>query len=67
MAIYDQQVQAKRRARAAELLKQGLTTRQISERTGMGQRAVLRLKKKLEDENGREAPRTKHAQGAATT
>ncbi len=49
---------AKRRARAAQLLKQGLTTRQISERTGMTQRSVLRVKEKLEKVREGEANRT---------
>lgn len=71
MAVYDQAVQAKRRARALELLRQGLTTRQISERLGMTQRAALRLKKKLEDArvqgNTREGASSERPQGAAAT
>lgn len=71
MAIYDQQVQAQRRERAAQLLKQGLTTRQIADRTGMHTRAILRLKKKLEDarvqRNAREEASSKHPQGAAAS
>lgn len=56
--IGDRTIQAKRRERAKELLSQGLTTRQISERTGMTTRSVLRLKKKLEDINAQEAVTT---------
>lgn len=66
MAIYDQVIQAKRRQRAAELLQKGLTTRQIAERTGMTTRAVLRLKKKLEDAYAGEKPQAEHAQGTKT-
>jgi len=54
MAIMDGSIQAKRRVRAAELLEQGCTTRQIAERTGMTTRSVLRLKKKLETVDVRE-------------
>jgi uncharacterized protein YerC len=48
MAIMDRAVQAKVRKRVEDLLKQKLTTKQISERTGMGTRQILRVKKKLE-------------------
>ena len=48
--IGDRRIQEQRRIRAEELLRDGLTTRQISERTGMTQRSVLRLKKKLEEQ-----------------
>lgn len=68
---YDRMIQEKRRERAAQLLQQGLTTRQISERTGMHTRAVLRLKKKLEDAcvqgRVREDASTKHSQSAAAS
>ena len=56
--IGDRTIQAKRRERAAQLLKQGLTTRQIAERTGMTTRSVLRLKKKLELERVGQAAST---------
>ena len=52
--IGDRVIQAKLRARAAELLKQGLNTRQIAERTGMTTRSVLRLKKKLKEQHAEE-------------
>jgi len=48
VAIYDQEIRVKRRERAEELLRQGLKTRQIAERTGLTTRSILRLKKKLE-------------------
>ena len=50
MAIMDRSIQAQRRVRATQLMEKGCTTRQISERTGMTTRSVLRLKKKLEHE-----------------
>ena len=56
MALYDQVIRAKASQRARELLRQGLKTRQIAERTGLTTRSVLRLKKKLENA---------HAQGNA--
>jgi transposase len=64
MAIYDQVIRAKRRQRAVELLQKGLTTRQIAERTGMTTRAILRLKKKLEDTRVR--AQAEHSQGSTT-
>jgi len=48
--IGDRVIQKQRRVRAEELLQEGLSTRQIADRTGMTQRSVLRLKKKLEEQ-----------------
>jgi len=48
--IGDRIIQKQRRVRAEELLQEGLSTRQIADRTGMTQRSVLRLKKKLEEQ-----------------
>jgi uncharacterized protein YerC len=55
VAIMDRTIQAQRRERATQLLEKGCTTRQISERTGMTTRTVLRLKKKLEHEHEQQA------------
>lgn len=52
MAILDSAIREKQRERATQLLNEGLSTKQIAERTGMHTRAVLRLKKKLEDARG---------------
>jgi len=49
--ISDRRIQEQRRTRVEELLQEGLTTGQVSERTGMTQRSVLRLKKQLEDQS----------------
>ena len=46
MSLYDQELRKRRRAKVVSLLKQGLTTRQISERTGTTTRTVLRIKKR---------------------
>jgi uncharacterized protein YerC len=54
MAISDRAMQAKQRERAMELLRQGLTTTQVRERTGLHARAVLRVKKKLEEARAQE-------------
>jgi len=51
MAILDRALQQKQRQRVKALLRQGLTTRQISERLGLGQRQILRIKKQLGSEN----------------
>ena len=45
MTTHNRQIKQQRRVQATELLKKGLTTRQIAERTGMTTRTVLRIKK----------------------
>ena len=47
----DSERKVKQRQRAKALLKQGCTTRQVSERTGLSTRSVLRLKEKLRSTN----------------
>lgn len=47
MPIINRALQAKRRERVVELIEQGHTNQQISQRVRVGERTVLRLRKKL--------------------
>lgn len=47
MPINSRSMQAQRRERVIELLEQGHTNKQIAERVQVGERTVLRLRKKL--------------------
>jgi uncharacterized protein YerC len=48
--LTDQEINRRRRKRVIELLKQGLSVRQVHERTGMVQRQIHRIRKKLLEE-----------------
>lgn len=54
MSLYDQEIRKQSSQRARELLVQGLTNKQVAARTGLTVRAVLRIKRRLED-HAREA------------
>jgi DNA-binding NarL/FixJ family response regulator len=47
MPIINRAVQTKRRERVMELIEQGHTNKQISQRVRVGERTVLRIRKKL--------------------
>jgi DNA-binding NarL/FixJ family response regulator len=47
MPIINRALQTKRRERVIELLTQGHTNKQIAQRVRVGERTVLRLRKKL--------------------
>ena len=47
MAHYDRERQKHRNQKVVDLLKKGLTTRQIAERVGTTTRTVLRIKKQV--------------------
>jgi len=64
MPIMDSDLKARRRKRVVELLTQGLTTRQIAERTGVTTRQVLRIKKSETSHVG-QAAFAQHAQSSA--
>ena len=49
MPLVDHKAREQRYARVRELLEQGLTTRQICLRTGVGERQILRIRKKLRE------------------
>jgi uncharacterized protein YerC len=66
MPIIDRTLQAKRRKRVVELLKQGLTTNQIAERTGVGNRQILRIRKKLEESDATKEACCLDAESAAS-
>jgi hypothetical protein len=50
MPLIDREFRKKQNARVLELLREGLTPKQVHLRTGVGERQILRLRKRLKEE-----------------